>query len=419
MSALKRVIGLVLLVIAAISLVLSLAAIVGAWSLRRPLADRLSAGLTLLDDTLASTDKALAVVDESLQAASASIGAAQSTFQSLSKTIDGSAPAVAATADLLSKQLPGTLRSAQEALAASAESAKVVDGALQLLSGLPLVRIEYNPDVPLSDALNGISTSLQGMPDGLAQLGRQLTPTVQNLPILARSLGELGTAMAQVQANLASARQIMTSYQGLILRYQESICTVQDFVPTLILAVPIAVTFFAFWLAVVQFFALLKGWEWLAGRPEPQPVAVVQPVALPQVTSGPAPALVAARVEPASSPAPEAEQDEAPRVETAQSAEELWPGAIVTWVYRALGTQNPAGLDSAFSESPGTMRPAGFARTNTQEKCTERRHPCRPSCLSHRHTGGITMKTRWMLLTFSRRGRPVVGCLRDTCAAAD
>lgn len=275
MSALKRILGVLLVVISALSLVLSLATTVGVWSLRKPLADGLSSSLKLVDDTLTSTGQALVVVDETLLTIGANVAAAQATFETLGKTINDSAPALDSTAQLLSGNLPATLASAQDALSASAESAKVVDGVLGLLSALPFSNIEYAPEVTLSDSLGSIGESLIGLPENLEQLGNRLGPTVDNLPVLGQTLSQLGGTIARLQANLDSTRQLMTSYQQLIGRYQGLIRSVQQFASTLVLVVPIVISFFAFWLAIVQFLALLKGWEWARGQEaEPAPVVL-------------------------------------------------------------------------------------------------------------------------------------------------
>ena len=67
--------------------------------------------------------------------------------------------------NLLSDDLPDTLDAAQKTLSGAADSAKVVDGVLSLLSDLPLFNIDYNPNVPLSESRGGIGGSLEDLPD--------------------------------------------------------------------------------------------------------------------------------------------------------------------------------------------------------------------------------------------------------------
>ena len=63
---LKRIIGVLLVIIAVLSLVFSLVVTYGVWSLRTPVAEAALAGLQLADSTLTTTNDALAAVDDAL-----------------------------------------------------------------------------------------------------------------------------------------------------------------------------------------------------------------------------------------------------------------------------------------------------------------------------------------------------------------
>ncbi len=274
----KRIIGALLLIIAAVSLVLSLVSTVAVWNFRKPMAETATAGLRLLDETLGTTTDAFAAVEGALQAASGSITSAQDTFKSLAVTVTSSGPTLGSLSTFLSEGLPQTLKSTQGAMEAAAQSAQIIDGVLESLSRVPFIDITYDPDNPLSDSLAGIGDSLKTLPDSLGGLGGNLATTSETLPALGASLDELGDSMDQIQASLASTAQVMATYKGLVGRYQAAIRSIEAFIPTLVSVGPVVFTFFAFWLAVVQFAALLKGWQWLRGdkedessKPSPEP----------------------------------------------------------------------------------------------------------------------------------------------------
>lgn len=275
---LKRIVGAVLVIVAVASLAFSLVATVAVWNYRQPLAETATAGLHLLDETLGTTTDAFAAVEEALAAASGSVASAQDTFKTLSVTVGASGPTLDSLALFLGEGLPATLASTRDTLDAAAESAKVIDDVLAALSGLPLFNISYNPDTPLSESLAGIGASLETLPETMDELGGNLAVTSKTLPALAASMDELGSSMDQINASLASASQVVAAYKGLVQRYQAAIRSLEAFIPTLVLIAPIVFTFFAFWLAVVQAAALLKGWEWLRSRePEDNPAPLPQP----------------------------------------------------------------------------------------------------------------------------------------------
>ncbi len=238
---LKRIIGVLLVIIAVPSLVFSLVVAYGVWSLRTPVAEAALAGLQLADSTLATTNDALAAVDDALVNAASSVAAAQDTFQSLSQTIYATGPTLEGLAGFLGGGLPDTLRSTQRTVTAAAESAKIVDTVLEVVAAIPFINFSYAPQTPLSETLGNVAGTLRTLPDGLEALGADLAGTGGTLPELARSLDAFGASVSLI---------------------------------------PAALTFAIFWLAVVQIAALVVGWRWARGRQTPDSTAVTFPQAV-------------------------------------------------------------------------------------------------------------------------------------------
>ena len=262
---LKRIIGVLLVIVAVVSLIFSLVVTYGMWSLRRPVAEAALAGLQLAGSTLQTTNDALATVEDALLNAETSVAAAQDTFQSLSQTISASGPLLGSLADFLGEGLPNTLRSTQSTVAAAAESARIVDTVLETLAAIPFINFTFAPQTPLSETLGNVAGSLRTLPDGLEGLGADLADTGGTLPGLARSLDEFGASISEVDESLSRAQEIIASYQSLIDRYQGLIRSLERLVPTLTSVVPALLTFVIFWLAVVQIAALGIGWRWARG----------------------------------------------------------------------------------------------------------------------------------------------------------
>lgn len=266
----KRIIGLLLVILAIASLVLTVVSIFAVWNYRKQIATSTTAGLKLLDDTLSSTTSAFVTVDDALRTANASVVSAQDTFEALSSTVSSSTPTLDSLSQFLTKGLPETLRTTQETLDASAQSAQVIDSVLQTLASVPLLGISYDPNVSLSDSLQGIGKTLETLPDSLGGLGSNLSTTSATLPELAKNLDTMGNSIGDLTVNLQSAQQVVTAYKDLVGRYQTSIRTLNNFIPTAASVGPIIFTFFAFWLGVVQAGALIKGWNWLRNAHEPE-----------------------------------------------------------------------------------------------------------------------------------------------------
>ncbi|MER2598286.1 MAG: hypothetical protein ABTQ73_02070 [Caldilineales bacterium] len=270
----KRIIGILLVILALVSLVLTVGSTYAVWAYRSVAADSVARGLVLLDETLGTTTGAFETVDASLGAASASVVSAKSTFNTLASTVSSSSPTLDSLADFLGEGLPDTLTITQGTLESAAGSAQLIDNVLRTMSGIRLLGIEYDPQQSLSESLDGISASLDTLPESMRALGTNLGGTSQSLPALAQSLDQFGGSLDQINASLGSAQQVMAAYKDLVTRYQGAIRSVNSFIPTIVSVGPIIFTFFAFWLAVVQAFTLMKGWQWLRGHKADTPSGV-------------------------------------------------------------------------------------------------------------------------------------------------
>ena len=82
MISLKRVGGATLIIISIVSLLFSLAALVGVWIVRKPITDTMTAGLALASDTLEVTGYTLGIVDDGLATAGDLVASTQRTVNS-------------------------------------------------------------------------------------------------------------------------------------------------------------------------------------------------------------------------------------------------------------------------------------------------------------------------------------------------
>ena len=294
MSTIKRIGGAILIVISIASLLFSLAALAGVWIVRKPITDTMTAGLMLASDTLEVTGRTLGVVDDGLATAGDLVASTQQTVDSLAITLDSTTPALQTVGDLVGSGVPAALNAANATIRTAQKSAETVDGVLTVLSQLPLLNISYNPEVPLSQALDEISTSLEVLPAGLEQLGEQVTDSVNNLPTLASATRDLATAVGDVNTTLDDSRLAVQDYQHLVLRYQKVVDFLQDATPVITFVFPLLLSLLIFWIMVVQVSSVRQGWNWLRGKPSSvAPAVAMSPLdALP-----PADQPVAAQIE--------------------------------------------------------------------------------------------------------------------------
>ena len=75
-SPAKRILGVIVVLIAAVSLVATVFGAVSIWGIRQPLTDGLVTGIALTSETLDTTSEALVVVMDSLQTADETVSVA-------------------------------------------------------------------------------------------------------------------------------------------------------------------------------------------------------------------------------------------------------------------------------------------------------------------------------------------------------
>jgi septation ring formation regulator EzrA len=261
----KRIIGIVLIAIAAISLFVSLWGLIQIWAMRQPVADAAIAGVDLFAETLDTTTDALKVTSESLQSASDTVTMIERTSLSTAQTMSTTRTTLGSFANLMGKDMPNSIDATRTALKSAQASAVVVDNVLTTLSRVPLINIQYNPAVPLSVALGDVAKSLDNLPPTFSAIERNLNTTSDSLDQVVTNLNELPKTTQQVQRNIADAQKVVTRYQSQVDGLQKLIKPIKPSLPMALTTITLGVTFLVFWLGVLQMQMLFKGLEMLRG----------------------------------------------------------------------------------------------------------------------------------------------------------
>ena len=255
----SRLSGTLLIVAALGGLVFSLLGLVGVWRYRPILTDSLNSSLELLRSTLDSTADGLTITQESLKGALASINALQDTLTTTTETIQSTEPMVESVVELLDTDMPQTIQATQRSLNTAQESAQVIDGFLNALSMIP--GVNYNPQVPLSEALQQVSTSLNNLPGSLAEMAGSLEDTGDNLQIIQVDLALIADSVHQVEVSLAKSEDVIVDYQELVATVQEQLDRSQAKLPKLIRNIAVGLSIFLAWMVIAQIGLFTQGWD--------------------------------------------------------------------------------------------------------------------------------------------------------------
>lgn len=261
----KHLLGLLMVVLAALSLAATVGGLIGVWAVRQPLADRVTEITGLISRTLSTTAGGLAVVDQSLVTINKNVEAIQSATRAMAEAITTTEPALNGAVRLLKQDLPASIGAIRTALDPAEATAKVVDTFLRGLSRLPLLQVNYDPAVPLDESIRRIAISLNPLPAALVEIGTDLETAQNSLDGIGQGVLDITRQLGQIGPTLTKAKTVVQQYQSELSNYRAMIAPIADNAPPIIDLIAGGLTFILAWLAVLQLMVLAAGWRRLRG----------------------------------------------------------------------------------------------------------------------------------------------------------
>lgn len=268
MSVVRKLIGVLLILAAIIGLVFSIGGII----MFRQIEPKLTAGIQntidVLSQTLETTAQGLTVTSAALESAVQTISALEQTVQTTATTVKSSAPLVADISKLMEDDLPTTIGATETSLRSAQQSAQVIDSLLGTLSSIPLIGagLNYNPDVPLSEALGEVATSIGDLPESLAGMQSSLEDSSSNLENFEADLTMMASSIGEIENSVSQYTDVIQGYKDTISRLQAQMEMLKRNIPTYIHYLVLGLTIFFIWMAIAQLGLLTQGWELLTEK---------------------------------------------------------------------------------------------------------------------------------------------------------
>jgi len=263
---LMRIVGIALIVAGIAGLIFSAAGLVFLARIEQQVETALMEQLERVDGTLTMTANGLSVAETSLTKASEAVASLEGTMVRLGKTISHSAPLLDIATEVIGKELPEGIETTRETLTAVADSAKLVDDVLALVTGIPLLGLEaYSPDVQLHKGISRVSDSLYRLPrllstaqDGLDSAKDDLEEVEGDFATMAENIGAIAT-------DLENAQLVLVQYQQIVSDLQDGVASARQSLPMWLWMLQIGLSLVLIWLGVAQLALITQGWE-LIGR---------------------------------------------------------------------------------------------------------------------------------------------------------
>ena len=227
-SKTRKRLGLFLIIGALIGLLFSVIGITTPWIVKPRIEQNLLESLELFDETLQTTGEGLSVMDSTIENAKTDLTTIVATFENVDSTFDSVTISLTTSATLIGDDLRTTVNDTQVALASSATSAELIDKTLTFLSKVPLIGVNYQPEVPLHISLTQVADSFDSMPGALEDIEQGLDDTSTGLETLRGNLSTLTEDILLLDDDLEDAQSVLASYQTTLDKILTRTKTLQD-----------------------------------------------------------------------------------------------------------------------------------------------------------------------------------------------
>jgi uncharacterized phage infection (PIP) family protein YhgE len=276
----RRVVGLLLILVAVSGLAMFYLGARGG----RDLADNLARNA---DDVLETADSTLTTVGDSLEQSrqtirsiTLTVGAVQTTTVNLASTVDDTQPLLDELVVLVGQDIPGTIGDVQAAIPNIAQTAKVVDDTLTLLSKLqveqtiPLVNykisfglgVEYDPEIPFDQAVEQVGVGLGPIALTSGNLESELETSKANMAVLHEDLTALAADLDQLNKEVGAFKPLLDEYTTLVDDMQDRVRQGRQRIDDQLSNAKQVITAAAIWLSLSQLLPLYFGLELLLGN---------------------------------------------------------------------------------------------------------------------------------------------------------
>jgi hypothetical protein len=253
MRVVKRTLAGLTLLTGAVGLLLSLAAAIGVWVVKEPVADRATRTFGRIDAALDVADRGLDQVKASLARAEERLAGVRQEQANLAREPRGSGAARRLLARTVTLRVTPELDNAHETLHTVAEAAVVVNSVLEDVGNLPFL------------SASGLDV------DRLAQINSRLAEVGPAAWELSRLLGDpepdsdAGAQLTRVERILEAVRGLVAEYEPQVARVRQQ--TEESRSRTLRWITPASalVSLVCSWVALSQVSLLAHAWSWWKG----------------------------------------------------------------------------------------------------------------------------------------------------------
>lgn len=279
MKLLRRILGILVMIAGVLGLALSLAGLVGVWTLKPTIASVASNTIVTLNDSIHTSQNAMKVTGDALAATVDSVDALSTMLGATAASVKDTQPVLDQVNSLLGEELPATMEAATSSLKTAQQAAVVLDAAIKsletfrtLLSAAPLVggfvqqpAQAYNPQVPLAESLGDLASNLEDLPEVFTSMSENMDKADDNLATIETSLSTMADSVSLISTSLSEYEMMVAQSQASMDNLEAMLTSVQNNLTDILNYAAIGLTLAFFWLMAAQVVIFSQGWELYQG----------------------------------------------------------------------------------------------------------------------------------------------------------
>lgn len=279
MKAIRRILGVLVMIAGILGLVLSLAGLVSVWVVRPTVAGYVETTIQTLDTSISTSQKVMEVTGQALGATIDSVEALSAMLGTTAASVEDTKPVLEQVNLMMGEVMPSTMESASNSLKTAQQAAVVLDSAIKslenfriVLSATPLLgalveqpKQAYNPQVPLADSLGELATTLESLPATFMEMSANLDKADDNLVTIQDNLITMSDSVGLISNSLSEYQAMISQSQSSMENMTSMLTNIQDNLPSILNGVAMVFSLFFLWLLAAQVVILSQGLELYRG----------------------------------------------------------------------------------------------------------------------------------------------------------
>jgi hypothetical protein len=291
MRAMRRILGILVMIAGVLGLVLSLAGLVTVWAVKPTLSGFLGSTFTTLNENITSSQQVIQITGQALGATVDSVDTLSSMLGTTATSVEDTKPLIAQLNSIFDETLPSAISSATDSLDAAQQAAIVLDSTIKslenfrtLISSVPMLGAlvdqpvqSYNPQTPMADSFGELATNLADLPESFTEMSTDLQTAGDNLTIIQSNLSSMSESVGRISSSLSDYQNMVAQSQSSMEKLKTTLTSIQSSFTTILNWVTIVLTLFFLWLLAAQVVILSQGLELyrgtadrMEGVPEPK-----------------------------------------------------------------------------------------------------------------------------------------------------